>query len=117
MNYLVAYSPSEDRRVFESNLKALFDAKWMMDLVNESMVQVKEFPDMGELYFELLSKFYLSKFKYIESEMLEMLNIERSTYYDRKKEAILVFAWAMWGNVLPKTILMIQEISDNSNVI
>ena len=115
LNYLVEISPSEDKRVFESNLKALFESRWMMELVDDAMVQVREFPDMGEMYFELLSKFYLSKFKYGENEMLEMLNMERSTYYDRKKEAILVFAWAMWGGVLPKTILMIQEASEDAD--
>ena len=54
LNYLVEFSPSEDKRVFESNLKALFDSKWMMELVDDAMIQVKEFPDMGEMYFELL---------------------------------------------------------------
>ena len=69
---------------------------------------------MGDLYFELLSKFYLSKFKYGETEMLEMLNMERSTYYDRKKEAILVFAWALWGTVLPRTLFLIEEADQES---
>lgn len=114
LTYLVEFSPTEDKRAFESNLKALFDSKWMMELVDDAMVQVKEFPDMGDLYFELLSKFYLSKFKYGENEMLEMLNMERSTYYDRKKEAILVFAWALWGTVLPRTLFLIEEADQES---
>lgn len=113
LSYLVEFSPREDKRVFESNLKALFDSKWMMELVDDSMIQVKEFPDMGDVYFDLLSKFYLSKFKYSENEMLEMLNMERSTYYDRKKEAVLVFAWALWGTVLPKTLFMIEDVDQD----
>ena len=43
LNYLVEFSPSEDKQVFESNLKALFDSKWMMELVDDAMVQVREF--------------------------------------------------------------------------
>ena len=76
LTYLVEFSPTEDKRAFESNLKALFDSKWMMELVDDAMVQVKEFPDMGDLYFELLSKFYLSKFKYGENEMPRRGEIE-----------------------------------------
>lgn len=109
LDYLMNFSPTEEKRVFEGKLKALFDAKWMMELVDEAMVQVNEFPDAGDMYFNLLSKCYLSKFKYGESELLELLNIERSTYYDRKKEAVLIFAWALWGTVLPKTMAMLDD--------
>jgi hypothetical protein len=43
-----------------------------------------------------------------------LLKLERSTYYDRKAEAIKVFALAMWGTVLPKALAVIEftEIPD-----
>ena len=109
LDYLRAYPPNEDRGVFERNLKTLFDSKWMVELVDTAMIQVKEFPDIGERYFEILSKYFLSKFKYCESELLEVLQIERSSYYDRKKEAILVFGLALWGTVLPKLSNILEE--------
>ena len=109
LDYLLNFSPDEDRRQFERKLKSLFDAKWMMELVDEAMIQVREFPDMGNTYFEVISKFYLSKYKYGETELLDLLNMERSTYYDRKKEAVLVFAWALWGTVLPKTLALLKD--------
>ena len=34
--------------------------------------------------------------------MLEVLNMERSTCYDRKKEAILLFGLSLWGTAIPK---------------
>ena len=109
LDYLMNFSPTEEKRLFEGKLKALFDAKWMMELVDEAMVQVNEYPDAGDVYFNLLSKCYLTKFRYGENELLELLNIERSTYYDRKKEAVLIFAWALWGTVLPKTIAILDD--------
>jgi hypothetical protein len=74
----------------------------MVEIVNDTMVQVQEFPDHGNIYFEILSKCYLSKFKYSGADLLEIFNMERSCFYDRKKEAIMVFGLAMWGTVLPK---------------
>lgn len=112
LKYLENYSPDTDRHEFERNLKMLFDSRWMVELFDDTMVQVKEFPDGGEVYFEILSKVYLSKFKYTEAEMLDILSLERSTYYDRKKEAILVFGLAMWGTVLPKLALMLQQAAE-----
>jgi tRNA splicing ligase len=54
------------------------------------------------LYCEILFKCYLSRFSYTESELLEILHLERSSFYDRKKEAILVFGISMWGTAIPK---------------
>ena len=33
--------------------------------------------------------------------MLEVLNMERSSYYDKKKEAIDLFAVCLWGYTIP----------------
>ena len=109
LDYLMEYPPDEDRGIFERKLKTLFDSRWMIELVDTAMIQVKEFPDSGERYFEILSKYFLSKFKYGEPELLEILRLERSCYYDRKKEAILVFGLALWGTVLPRLQNMLKE--------
>ena len=109
LNYLKSYSTTEDRATFERQLRMLFDSRWMVELVDSAMIQVKEFPDDGERYFEILSKYFLSRFKYCESELLEVLQLERSAYYDRKKEASLSFGLALWGTVLPKTEQFLEE--------
>lgn len=83
----------------------------MVELVDSTMIQVKEFPDEGDTYFDILSKFYLSKFKLCEGELLNLLKLERSSYYDRKKEAILAFGLALWGTVLPKLINIVESES------
>ena len=73
-----------------------------IELVDMAMLKIREYPDKGALYCEIISKAYLNRFKYRESEMLEVLNMERSTYYDRKKEAILLFGLSLWGTAIPK---------------
>ena len=110
INYLYSFPPAEEKDVFERNLQALFDPRWLVELVDSAMLQVKEFPKTGDKYFTILSKFYLSKFKFAEPDLLEILQMERSKYYDLKKEAVLVFGLALWGTVLPK----IQSIIDKA---
>ena len=36
-----------------------------------------------------------------EPELLEILNMERSTFYDRKREAILLLGVSLWGYAIP----------------
>lgn len=117
LEYLNSYSPTESRAVFEQQLRTLFDSRWMMELVDDTMVQVKEFPDLGDIYFDILSKFYLSKFKLCEGELLQLLNMERSCYYDRKKEAILVFGLALWGTVLPRLFHIVESAPTESRLL
>ena len=112
LEYLRTYSPTEDKALFEAKLKTLFDSRWVMELVDDAMMQVKEFPDMGEQYFEILSKCYLSSMKYPETDLLDVLQMERSCYYDRKKEAVLAFGLAMWGTIIPRMKAVLQETSD-----
>ena len=87
---------------FEERIRSLFETKWIIELVDMAMLKIREYPDKGALYCEIISKAYLNRFKYRESEMLEVLNMERSTYYDRKKEAILLFGLSLWGTAIPK---------------
>ncbi|MGE9875590.1 hypothetical protein ACQQ9V_06680 [Hornefia butyriciproducens] len=53
--------------------------------------------DGSKAYAHILSMYYLGKFQYTEAEMMEELNLERSSYYRRKKEAVIVFGLAIWG--------------------
>ena len=100
--YLETFAPEKEKQRFEARIRTLFETRWMMELVEQAMVRVKEFPDNGDQYYDILVNFYLSRLKYTESDMLDILNMERSRYYDRKKEAIMVFGIALWGTSIPK---------------
>lgn len=65
-------------------------------------MRVRDYPCNGNLYCEILSKCYLTCFKYREPELLEILNMERSTFYDKKKEAVLVFGLSSVGDIHTK---------------
>lgn len=93
--YLETFAPDEARERFEERIRSLFETKWIIELVENAMGRIREYPCRGDLYCEILSKCYLSRFKYKETEMLEMMDMERSTYYDRKKEAVLLFGLSL----------------------
>ena len=70
------------------------------------MIQIREYPCRKELCFEILSKCYLSLFHYRKAETMECMNLECSTYYDRKKEEVFLFGLSLWGN----EIIMIKQL-------
>lgn len=112
--YLEEFAPDVERERFEAKVKTLFETRWMIELVDTAMIRVKEFPYSGDQYFEILSKCYLTKWKYTESDMLDILNMERSRFYDRKKEAIYIFGLSLWGGAIPKLKTFLKENTSNS---
>ena len=110
--YLETFAPDEARELFEERIRRLFETKWMIELVDHAMVKIREYPCKGDLYCEIISKSYLSRFKYRETELLEVLGMERSTYYDRKREAILLFGLSLWGAAIPALKQFLREAED-----
>ena len=86
-----------------------FQTKWLVELVDSAMIKMRDFPYSPQLYFDIVFKCYLSRFRYTESELLETLRMERSTYYDRKKEAIKIFGLSLWGVALPQIRQALEE--------
>jgi hypothetical protein len=100
--YLAEFAPTERKQDFEAKVSALFETKWLVDLIDTAMVRVHEYPDNGKVYFEILSKSYMTAFKYSEADLLEILSLERSTFYDRKREATMILGVALWGFAIPE---------------
>lgn len=101
LEYLANYAPEVEQERFSERVCSLFETQWLISIIDHAMNKIYEYPDNGKLYHEILSKQYLTVCKYSEQEMLELLNLERSTYYDKKKEALELFAISLWGYTIP----------------
>ena len=97
--YLNDFAPTVEREKFEETVKSLFQTKWLVELVDSAMVKMRDFPYSPQLYFDIVFKCYLSRFRYTEPELLETLRMERSTYYDRKRKQ-LKYSVYLFGGVL-----------------
>ena len=92
--YLENFAPDEKKERFAARIQSLFDVKWMVEIVDSAMI-----------------KYYLGRFQYTEAEMMEELCLERSSYYRRKKEAVMVFGLTIWGGALDdfRQIMIVNE--------
>lgn len=102
LTYLYEFAPKASRIEIKARIQVLFENRHFLGIVERAVQQVTEYPDCGELYADILRKCYLSKKTYKESEILRLLEMERSTYYDKKKIAISLFGVVMWGYILPE---------------
>ena len=90
-------------------LKIYRDVVWVLsERVEElreyawELLRLKRYPDRGELYYEILTKQFIHRFNSTEKELLDELNMERSVFYDRKREAIFLLSLCLFGYAVPE---------------
>lgn len=70
------------------------------EVVKNALIELNEYPTNGNLYKSIIEKCYLGKQKLTENEILNILPpMDRSTYYDKKKEAVLLFGVIVCGQL------------------
>ena len=100
--YLEGFAPDIKVSEFEEKVCCVMESKMLVDIIDKALIKVRDYPEKGNLYFEILTKQFIDKFNYTEKDMLEILDMERSTFYDRKKEAIYVFSICLFGYTIPE---------------
>ncbi len=109
-HYLRNYSEDETKQEFITRVSNLMDVRVLQEIVNHTLLRVREFPVFGKIHFEILNKCYFSSVGYQEDDILFDLDIERSRYYDRKKEAIMLFGIVFWTSALPHYEELIKTV-------
>ena len=102
LDYLDDYDPNINRKELEIQICSVFESKLLIEIVDKALSKVKNYPDYGNVYFDILYKQYIEKYKYSEKHIIQVLNCERTTFYKRKKEAINLMGIALWGYILPE---------------
>lgn len=100
--YLENFAPDIDLQDFEEKVCCVVESRMFVEIIDRALLRLRKYPDRGELYYEILTKQFIYRFNSTEKEMLEELNMERSVFYDRKKEAIYIFSVCLFGYDLVK---------------
>lgn len=61
-------------------------------LMRHSLAQVARYPGNGALYYEILDNSYFKETPVTDDTLWLQLHIERSSFYQRKQEAVLLYA-------------------------
>ena len=109
--YLSDLAPEKTKAGFEASVTTLFQSKWIIELLDLSLQCVRDYPLHGETYAELLRLRFMDEIRRSDANVSELLALERSTYYDRKKEAIMLMGLSLWGFVVPNTLDTYRRVS------
>ena len=100
--YLQSFAPDMDLQEFEERVCCVMENRMLVDVIDRALLRLKRYPDRGELYYEILTKQFIHRFNSTEKELLDELNMERSVFYDRKREAIFLLSLCLFGYTVPE---------------
>ena len=93
---------NRDLQEFEEKVCCVMESRMLVDVIDRALLRLKRYPDRGELYYEILTKQFIHRFNSTEKELLDELNMERSVFYDRKREALFLFSVCLFGYAVPE---------------
>ena len=92
---------SANKKGYEVQLLKNTTPQRLSAIVDDCLVQVAKFPGYGKDYLEIINCRYLLKTDEKAEEIYTRLSLERSAYYDRKKEAVMCFGYCLYAIVIP----------------
>lgn len=110
--YLENFASNSEKEDVQARVRKLFENKWMVDIIDGAVKKVRNYQNNGTLYHEILFKCYLSKEVCTDEVLFHRMHMERSTFYQKKREAILLLGISLLGNTIP----ILKEIIKNPNI-
>ncbi len=112
LTYLLNFAPDKELDLFKAKAVNAMQTRVLIELIEKAVMKVKEYPDNGGVYYSIIDLKYINFFKYSEEEILEELELERSTFYRKKKEATALLGYVLFGFIMPEYLR--KEKSQNN---
>lgn len=113
VSYLLNFAPDTELEAFRTRAENIMQTRILIDLIDKAVIKIRDYPETGKLYYDIFDLKYLSRWSYTEEDILEMLNLERSTYYRKKKEATCLLGYILFGFVMPEYIRREEKVAQN----
>lgn len=103
---LLAASMEDDQGLIrlQDQCQNMLFTRALVSLTDKALTALRQYPDGGERYFELLNRIYILEYSYTENELLESMQVSRRTLYREKKIALSMFGAILWGLMLPAVL-------------
>lgn len=77
-------------------------AQPLRDMMQQVLNIVQRYPEHGKQYHYILKTAYFDPAPQTDGELMDLLHLERTTYYSRKREAVTLFAILLHTKYMPQ---------------
>lgn len=86
LDYLDDYDPNINKKDLEEKLCSLLKSKWLIEIVDKALLKIKNYPDYGDLYFNILYKQYIVKTGIRKRKLLNLSIVRGQPFIKEKKK-------------------------------
>ena len=88
---LVEFETKEEKRRFDDRVNSCHRSLSLLELLDKTVVMVRDYPDKGRIYYDILFRYYFDNFSYTHEELISVLEMSRSNYYRYFDQAVECF--------------------------
>jgi len=89
--YLSDLAPIKERQDYEQRIMRMFENQSILSVIEKTIDAIQRYPTNGSLYHTILSSYYIDEQPCSDEAIYGELGLERTGYYQRKREAALLF--------------------------
>ena len=109
LTYLLNFAPEKELNVFTERAQSLMESRVLLQLIYNAVIKVREYPEQGKSYYDIIDLKYLNSQRYTNEEAAEMLYMDRSTFCRKRKEAVYLIGYVLFGFVMPDYLKEAEE--------
>lgn len=91
VNSFVPFETQAEENNFEERVTGYHKSLSLLEIIDQTAVVMRDYPDNGRTYYEILSRYYFDHFSYTHSELCDILEMSRSNYFRYFDQAIACF--------------------------
>lgn len=110
---VISFKSEESESMFYGKVLCLDTTPELLNLLDETLVILKDYPDGGNMFYQLLERLYFDNFSYSNEEVMEDLDLPRTTYYRYLKHAHGRYCYE-FIRVLRREIKLLDGISERT---
>lgn len=95
--YLSDLAPLKERQDYEQRILRMFENQTLLGILEKALAAIQSYPHNGELYYTILDDYYIDKQQHSDEVIFTKLHLERTVYYQRKREAVLLFGLQIYA--------------------
>lgn len=91
VNSLVSFETVAQQKSYDERVGSFHKSLSLLEILDQTVVIIREYPDNGKTYYEILTRYYFDSFKYTHDELMDILEMSRSNYFRYFDQAIECF--------------------------
>lgn len=88
---IMCFESKAEEKEFEERMCSFHKSLSLLEILDKTIVVVRDYPDNGRIYHQILSEYYLGSYNLTHDELCNILEMSRSNYFRYFDQAIECF--------------------------